>query len=213
VRSFVLLLELAGMCLLVQGQDACPKAGIAGEITQVRILSQQFKPGALLISSDGTECRLANAAFKAWIISRGRHVAFSTAGGAGGYENEGQQLHLYDAPAGKERRILSSPFVIDAVRELKTRAGEVTLLVEMRDGGLGASHVAIVDPRGGQIFAAQKVKVLSGEGPVLKLGFFHDADWETLALGKAVRPYRTRSYEIEQLLHKTHSKQANHPKE
>jgi hypothetical protein len=207
----VLLLELAGMCVFAQGQDACPKTVIARAIIRIWVSRQGYKPGVLLISSDKLECKLADAAFKGWIIDRGRQVVFTTAGGDGGYENEGQQLHLYDAGTGRERQILSSPFVIDSVRELETHVGHLALLVEMRDGGLGASHVAIVDPRRGEVFAVQKARVLSSEGSVLKLGFFHDGDWETLALGKPVRPYRVRSYKIEQLLRRqTQRKQVLH---
>jgi hypothetical protein len=66
----------------------------------------------------------------------------------------------------------------------------------MRDGGLGASHIAIVDPNRGEVFVEQKARVLHRKGDVLVLGYFHDEEWESLANGINVRPYRTKSLSL-----------------
>jgi hypothetical protein len=96
--------------------------------------------------------------------------------------------------------VLSEYFAIDTVQEVGTHLGRYALLVEMRDGGLGATHIAVVDPARGEVFVKQKAKVMSRDGDKFVLGFFRDEDWETLARGEKVLPYRTQSYDIGTLL-------------
>src|SRR5450432_797074 len=102
----------------------------------------------------GTEKKIADVALQAWMIEGGRQVLYSGRDGAGGYENEGESLHLYDASTGKQRKILSAYFVITRVEELMTSSGKTALLVMMTDGGLGASHLAVVNPKRGEVFSA-----------------------------------------------------------
>jgi len=166
----------------------------------VRVDHSDKNAGPLYVSVGGRERRVAEKALNAWIVSGGRQVAYSAPDGAGGYENEGNALHLYDLQSGKQRKILSEYFAIDRVTEVRTRNGKAAFLVEMRDGGLGASHVAVVDPRRGEVFIASKARLQDRKGDFLVLGFYRDDDWEILANGKSVQPYKVQRYDLKRLL-------------
>jgi hypothetical protein len=70
----------------------------------------------------------------------------------------------------------------------------------MRDGGLGASHVAVVDPHRGEVFAARKARLLYRKNDVIVIGHYRDQDWEAMARGKAISPCRTERYNLIRLL-------------
>jgi hypothetical protein len=169
-------------------------------IEKVRLDHSDKDAGPLYVSAGGREFRVTDKALNAWIFGDGRQVAYSAPDGAGGYENEGNALHLYDLQSRKERKILSEYFAIDRVTEVKTRNGKTALIVEMRDGGLGASHVAVVDPRRGEVFIASKARLQDRTGDLLILGFYRDDDWEILANGKSVQPYKVQRYDLKRLL-------------
>ncbi len=181
---------------LAQGAASCAGGSASRRITGIRAESKGRAPGSLFVVVGKTECRIADNALKAWLLSGGKEVVFATASGAGGFENEGQSLHLYDLVSDTRRVILSEYFAISEVQEVQTEAGQRALIVEMRDGGLGASHIAIVDPNRGEVFVEQKARVLHRKGDVLVLGYFHDEEWESLANGINVRPYRTKSFSL-----------------
>ena len=181
---------------LAQGLTVCPGVSPHERITVIRAESKGLVPGRLFIVVGKTECKVSDDALKAWILRDGKQVIFSTPGGAGGFENEGQSLHLYDLVSDTQRVVLSEYFAIDAVQDVLTQTGQMAMIVEMRDGGLGASHVAIVDLHRGEVFVEQKAKVLSRTGDVLVLGYYHDEEWEALAHGINLRPYRTKSYSL-----------------
>ncbi len=148
----------------------------------------------------GTEKKIANAALKAWIIEGGRKIAYSGSDGAGGYENEGESLHLYDASNGRQRKLFSAYFAIVSVDELKTASGKTALLVKMTDGGLGASHVAVVNPRRGAVFSADGAEFMSRKSGSIEVGSFHDEDWDKLRANVQVRPFKTERYDLDELL-------------
>src|SRR5262245_22431263 len=75
-------------------------------VTNVRVAMRDIY-GDLFVTIAGTEKKVADQAQQAWIINDGRHVVYSSSDGAGGYENEGQSLHLYDVDTGKHKRIMS----------------------------------------------------------------------------------------------------------
>ena len=108
--------------------------------------------GPLFVTIDGTEKKITEQAQQAWILSGGRYVVYSSSDGAGGYENEGQSLHLYDVRTGKSKRIMSEYFMVEKVTKVVTSKKKRALLVELEDGGLGASYVAVVDPLRGEVF-------------------------------------------------------------
>jgi len=176
-----------------------PSAG-QERIEKVRVEHSDNNVGPLHVSAGGREIRVTDKALNAWIVGGGRQVAYSAPDGSGGYENEGNALHLYDLQGGKERKILSEYFAIDRVTEVRTRNGKTAFLVEMRDGGLGASHVAVVDPRRGEVFIASKARLQDRKGDFLVLGFYRDDDWEVLANGKSVQPYKVQRYDLKRLL-------------
>ena len=102
--------------------------------------------------------------------------------------------------ARSRRKVLSAYYVIEKVSELKTRSGRQALLVEMRDGGLGASHLAVVDPRRGQVFMRKQVKLLERQGDMIVLGRYHEADWERMANDIVIQPRKTERYDVSALL-------------
>ena len=185
---------------LVSGQGITLSSAPTQRIEKARVDRSDQNAGPLYVSAGGREFRVTNKALNAWIVGGGRQVAYSAPDGAGGYENEGNALHLYDLQSGKERKILSEYFAIDRVTEVRTRNGKRAFLVEMTDGGLGASHVAVVDPSRGEVFVASKARLKDRTGDLLVLGFYRDNDWEVLANGKSVQPYRVRRYDLKRLL-------------
>jgi hypothetical protein len=172
-------------------------AAFAPVATKLRLSSVG---SALYVTIGRTEKKIADVALKAWIIEGGRRVLYSARDGAGGYENEGQSLHLYDASTGTQRKILSEYFVITSVEELKSASGQTALLVKMTDGGLGASHLSVVDPKRGEVFFAGGAKVEArGEGAIV-VGSYQDEDWDKLRAHAKVRPFKTDRYDVDDLL-------------
>jgi hypothetical protein len=179
VGSAALFVLLLGNC------DAQPpKTTLA---TQIHI-----KPdgGPLSVTIDGQEKRISPAALKAWMLGGGRSVAYSTAHG-GGFENEGESLHILDSASGKDVSILTESFEIIRVEEAKGGSGKTALLVSMEDGGLGASHIAVVDPLRGEVLRADGARFATGTARVITVSWYKDDDWEKLDAKAVVTPYRT----------------------
>ena len=167
--------------------------------TAFRIEAELRHAGPLYAEIGGHDIQVAEAAFSAWLLNDGKRIAYSAADGAGGYENEGQSLYIYDVGARTSRKVLSSYYVIDEVIALKTRQGRQGLLVKMRDGGLGASHLAVVDPRRGPVFLRQQAKLLTRQADWMVLGYYHEADWERMT-ETMVQPYKTERHDVNELL-------------
>jgi len=166
--------------------------------TNVRIEMRDIY-GPLFVTIDGTEKKITDQAQQAWIINRGRHVVYSSSEGAGGYENEGQSLHLYDVNTGNQKRIMSHYFMVQTVKEVVTSKNKRALLVTMEDGGLGASYVAVVDPWRGEVFFRRWARILADKGDTIVLGFYKEEDWGELESSK-VRPYKTERHNLNSLL-------------
>jgi hypothetical protein len=158
--------------------------------------------GPLFITIAGREKRVTNQAQQAWIINGGRHVVYSSSEGAGGFENEGQSLHLYDVGTGNHKQIMSEYFMVDTVKEVVTSKKKRALLVRMSDGGLGASYSAVVDPWRGEVFFRQWTRIIAQKGDTIVLGFYKEEDWEKLdgEQGRKLRPYKTERYNLNSLL-------------
>jgi len=171
------------------------------KVTNVRVEMQGIW-GPLFITSGGKERKIADEAQKAWIINNGWQVVYSSSDGAGGFENEGQGLHLYDVRTGKSKRVLSEYFGVDEVEEVVTSTKQRALLVTMSDGGLGASYVAVVDPRRGEVFFRRWAQILSRKGDVIVLGFYKEDDWDKInnEPSAKVRPHRTERHNLNSLL-------------
>ncbi len=118
-----------------------------------KIEGDNYSGGKLVATLGGKERVLSEAAGAAWKLGDGRYLAFDggQGSGVGGFENEGEDLKLYDAKTGEVRTVMAEGFMIDDVKLEKLPNGKDVLLVAMSDGGLGASHLAIVDPERGQV--------------------------------------------------------------
>ena len=169
------------------------------QATKVRIAMRDIY-GDLFVTIAGTEKKVTDQAQQAWIINRGRHVVYSSNEGAGGFENEGQSLHLYDVDTGNHKRIMSEYFMVETVKEVITSNKKRALLVTMGDGGLGASYLAVVDPLRGEVFFRRWVRILANKGDTIVLGFYRENDWGDLDEGKKVRPYKTERHNLNSLL-------------
>jgi len=178
---------------------AAQNAGSSGQrATNVRIEMRDIY-GALFVTIGGTEKKITDQAQQAWIINRGRHVVYSSSEGAGGYENEGQSLHLYDVDTGTQKRIMSHYFMVQTVKEVVTSKNKRALLVTMEDGGLGASYVAVVDPWRGEVFFRRWARLLADKGDTIVLGFYKEEDWGEPEASK-VRPYKRERHNLNSLL-------------
>ena len=174
----------------------------AQSATSVRVDKGDGIYGPLFVMIGGKEQKITDQAQQAWILNGGRYVLYSSSDGAGGYENEGQSLHLYDVRTGKQKRILSEYFMVETVEEVVTSKKKRALLVTMEDGGLGASYVAVVDPARGEVFFRRWARILSRQGDTIVLGLYREDDWDKLMSEQAakVRPYRTERYNLNSLL-------------
>src|SRR6201988_1028817 len=131
----VVLLIVSAVYEPANAQRSEPKA------TKVRIAIRDTDIyGALFVTIAGTEEKVADQAQQAWIINGGRHVVYSSNEGAGGYENEGQSLPLYDVDKRNHKPIMSEYFMVQKVKEVITSNKKRALLITMEDGGLGASY-------------------------------------------------------------------------
>jgi hypothetical protein len=158
-------------------------------------------PGSPLYATiGGQERKIADSALAVWLIDQGRSVVYSAADGAGGYENEGQALHLYDTQTGEQRKIMAEYFVVERVRAVKTRTARTALLVKMRDGGLGALHLAVVDPSRGEVFYKEGADVISRRGESIVVGYYRDEDWDRIQHKTKVRPYKTEHFDLSKIL-------------
>ncbi len=193
--AIVVLLIVSAAYEQAKAQKSEPRA------TKVRVATRNMDIyGTLFVTIAGTEEKVTEQAQKAWIINGGRHVVYSSSEGAGGYENEGQSLHLYDLDTRNHKRIMSEYFMVQKVKEVTTSNRKRALLVTMEDGGLGASYLAVVDPSRGEVFFRRWVRILANNGDIIVLGFYREKDWGDLAEGKKVRPYKRESHNLKTLL-------------
>jgi len=176
-------------------------APVPSGMVQVWVKAEKDHVGPLYIVTQGHEQKIAEEAIAAWIIHDGAAIVYSAPDGAGGYENEGQSLYLYKVRTRTHRKIMADYFTIDHVTEIKTKSRKRTLLVEMHDSGLGASHVAVVDPLRGEVFVQSKVRLLTQSDDHIVLGFYRDEDWEVMGTAnRKIQPYKTARYNLNLLL-------------
>lgn len=167
----------------------------------------------LFITVAGKEKKIFDRAFGAWLINNGRDIVFSGRDGAGGFENEGQSLRIYNVATGKSRKILSEYTMVTAVQPVKTSRGATALLVKLQDGGLGGSYFAVVDPKRGEVFYRQWAEATKINGDLVTLGFFKEDDFDALLGERAgpedsnrviiptkVRPYKHETIDLKKIL-------------
>src|SRR5688572_10467176 len=170
--------------------------------------------GKLYITVAGRERKIYNEAFEAWLVNDGREVVFSSHDGAGGFENEGQSLRIYNVATRSLRKILSERVGVNAVQEVKTSTGATVLLVAMSDGGLGGSYFAVVDPKRGEVFFRRWAEVTAINGDNITLANYRADDFEAIndergwkpgpsnqVIAKTkVKPYKTETLDLKRLL-------------
>lgn len=158
--------------------------------------------GPLYVTIGGKERKIADEAMEAWIIQGGRKVVYSGSDGAGGFENEGQSLRVYDARTGKHRKILSEYVGVTGVTEVTTSTKKTALLVDMADGGLGASYLAVVDPERGEVFFRNWAKVISRRGDTIVIGHYREDDWAELNENpnSKITPYKRERQNLNAIL-------------
>lgn len=153
--------------------------------------------GSVVVTVNGTDCVIARNAIDAWIIENGRAVVYSGTDGAGGFENEGQSLWRYDIATGRQRKLMTELFAIYKVVEAKTKSGETALLVSMRDGGLGASHAAVVHPMRGQVWRQQAARFVGVRNGRIAVGIWNIRDFER---AEEPKPRRIQYFDLDKLL-------------
>jgi hypothetical protein len=172
-------------------------------ITSSRVaLSEGVFHGPLYVTIGGKERKIADAAGAAWLIQGGRKVVYSGQDGAGGFENEGQSLYIYDAATGKRRKLMAAYYAITKVTEVTTSSNKTALLVELADGGLGASYLAVVDPARGEVFFRRWAKLISRRGDNIVIGHYKEADWDKFNENETaqVAPYKTERQNLNTIL-------------
>lgn len=140
----------------------------------------EYSGGELFITVGGKQKKIDNAAYDAWIVNGGKKVVFSGADGAGGFENEGQSLRIYDVKTGKTRKIMSEYTFVLGLSEVKLSTGQNALLVWLGDGGLGGSYFAVVDPKRGEVFYRKLAELTEIKGDKITLAFYKGEDWDAI---------------------------------
>lgn len=204
-KTAVMLLALG--TLLCQVRSAHPRQARPTDalpvVTGTRVaVSDGTFFGPLYVTVGGRERKIADEAIAAWIIQGGRRVVYSGRDGAGGFENEGQSLRIYDARTGRRRKIMAEYYGVDGITEVTTSRNKTALLVEMSDGGLGASYLAVVDPARGEVFFRRWTKIISRRGDVIVLGHYKEDDWEKFLEDDNARvtPYKTERQNLNTIL-------------
>lgn len=132
--------------------------------------------GKLTANIDGRDVTLAEDAVKAWVLARGRFIAWSAPDGAGGFENEGQALYVYDVQARATRKVAAEYFMIESARTLDR--GSLVALT-MQDGGLGASHLAIVHADRGLVYHAPLARIVAICGDEVTVAHYDASAYES----------------------------------
>jgi len=160
--------------------------------------AQDQETGVLWASINGQRVKIADVAAQFWLLRAGLQLAYSAPDGAGGYENEGQSLWVY-SPGSSPRKLLAEKFAIREVRDAST-SRKSGLLILMRDGGLGASHLALADPARGEVFRLTQARFLGRDGDRIRVGFQKEDDWEVLLSGQEVPPSHEEAFDLNELL-------------
>ena len=174
-------------------------------ITEARIeKTPESFYGDVYVTINGRELKVGDTAYEVWVIDGGRKVVYSGRDGAGGFEDEGQSLRVYDAQTRKTKKVMSEYVAVDKIVEVKTASGKIALIVKMVDGGLGGEYFAVVDPLRGEVFYRQWAKLLSRKGDTITLGRYREDDWGKFSNDETqnakVRPYKIERYNLSALL-------------
>ncbi|MFN7131938.1 MAG: hypothetical protein ACK4N5_07640, partial [Myxococcales bacterium] len=153
--------------------------------------------GAVFATISGSEVKLASHGIKAWVLGNGRYVVWSGRDGGGGYENEGQSLRVFDVQARTYTKVMAETVMIDDVQLMPTRGKSPALLVSMSDGGLGASHFAVVDPlKAKTVYRQPMAKALDVKDGKVTVGLYTEDDFHASELPT---PKKTKTVDVNAL--------------
>jgi hypothetical protein len=128
------------------------------------VTAKVSKEGALMVTVNGKARTVApKAVARAWVLKGEKAVVYSVREMKHGYEGEGEALFRYDVATGQTRRLMTAAVMVDKVYELTTAGGKSLLCVTLSDGGLGANHVALVNPERGVVFANTRARFVKVE--------------------------------------------------
>jgi hypothetical protein len=158
-------------------------------------------PGGVLYATiGGSERKVADAAEKAWVLHDNHGILYAGRDGAGGNDNEGESLWLYEVQGGARRKLMAEYYVVNEVKEAPTTNGKSALLVEMMDTNIDAMHLAVVDPTRGEVFCEDGAKLASVDGDNITLAFYRDDDWDNLHDNPDIKPQKTEKHDLKELL-------------
>jgi hypothetical protein len=201
---FILLIALAANSVFAQQFRAT-----SFEIRDRKDLSfGGHNVGKLFITVDGGKRKIADQAGEAWIINNGKEVVYSGADGAGGFENVGESLRIYDVKTKKTRKILSEYSSVAGVTEVNLSTNQRVLLVRDSYGESDVLSVFVVDPKRGEVFRRAPAELIKVQGDFMTIGIddpslYDQADENNrtaFALPNSTKPKRTRTYDLKKLL-------------
>lgn len=153
----------------------------------------EYSGGKLYVTVGGKQKMIAEQANDVWLINGGKAVVYSARDGAGGFENEGQSLWIYEVASGKTRKIMAQYYMIVGLTEVKLTKGQTALLVRMEDGGLGGSYFSVVDPQRGEVFFRPLAEIAALKNDAITLFFYKDSDWETINQRRDLSYYENKN--------------------
>lgn len=157
----------------------CTIAAVAQTASSVQVAKALGEvKGNVVAVVDGEQQTIAGDAFQAWLVDGGGAIIYSTGDGAGGYEREGQALWRYDVGEGCVRKVMTELYVVNKVVEAQSASGEDALLVTMVDGGLGAPHIAVVDPDRGQVWRHTYARFVGVRNGRIAVALYSPEDFE-----------------------------------
>lgn len=202
--------------LIISGFFSISIFGQKADSFEIKVGDSEYYGGQLFITVDGRQKMIAEQANDAWIINEGKEIVYSGRDGAGGYENEGQSLRIYDVNTGKTRKIMSQYYFITGLSAFKLKNGQTALLVRMEDGGLGGAYFSVVDPRRGEVFFRSWAEITRLKDDTITLAFYKESDWENInqardtsfyqnknafpAESAKVKPYKTETHDLKKIL-------------
>jgi hypothetical protein len=142
--------------------------------------SPSIARGVLTVLVNDVATQVATGVREAMIVDGGRHLVFTTTSGKG-FEAEGENLYVFNPRTGKIGLLASEVFYFELSATQSVRVkGVPTLVASMRDGGLGASHVAIINMRRGEVFRAPLSTASVVQGGKVTIDTFPAEHWEGL---------------------------------
>lgn len=180
---------------------------------QMRIESaDEFYRGALYITVDGRERKIAERAFRVNLHNGGREVIYT---GAENEKDENLSVRIYNVKTEKTQKLIftDAPHLSALARDAKLGDGKRLMMIETATGIGAPNHLWIVDPERGAIHFQRSAVLVKNEGDEITVAYYRDEDWgkinEDLELdftdldyirNKAkVKPYKIEKLDLEKI--------------